>query len=254
MAFPGYVSVITGVNAHGTLASLHDYGPGATTNPGQVARSVALRHILTGVSAMPAADHVTWAQGELNNLSVATSTFLNYFVPEGHGGVFTCPMGGPCGELRTPQTDYFGGQVLITTNTQTDGHSMPGGGDFMDAYYQAGGVKTLQDHFDLMGMGGLHLMSVEFRGTEDMTIWANGRGRADLIQLEWSAIFPQGGSSSSSSSGSSGVGGGTGADDDDDGDTVETCACRTVGGTSQTPWFLLGVALLLTRRRRHQTN
>jgi len=249
LAFPGYVSVITGVNAYGTQVSLHDYGPGATTDPGTVARSVALRHILTGVGSMPAADHRTWAQGELNNMSVATSSFLNYFVPEGHGGVFTCPMGGPCGELRTPQTDYFGGQVLITTNSQTDGHSMPGGGDEMHNYYQAGGVKTLQDHFGLMGTSGLHLMSVEVRGTEDMTIWAHGRGRSDFIQVEWANLFPQGSSSSSSSSSVSSSG--SDADDADDG-TVETCACRTVGGAAPAPWFLLGFALLLMRRRRHQ--
>ncbi len=256
MAMPGYVAVITGINAYGTLVSLHDYNSSASTNSGLVARSVATRYILTGVGSTPIADHRSWAQGELSNMNVATSTFLNYFVPEGQGGVFTCPSGGPCGQLRTPQTDYFGGQVLITTNSQTDGHSVPGDGDFMHAYYQAGGVKSLQSHFDLMGTDGLHLVSVEVRGTEDMTIWAHGRGRADRIEVQWATLFPQGTGGSSSSSGSSSSGSGaSGSSDTDPQDADESCGCRTPGcrtggGATPTPWLWLGLALLLMRRRR----
>ncbi len=253
MAMPGYVAVITGINAYGTLVSLHDYNSSVSTSPGLVARSVATRHILTGLASPSIADHRDWAQGELNNINVATSTFINDFVPEGHGSVFTCPSGGPCGAPRTPQTDYFGGQVLITTNAQTDGHSVPGGGDFMHDYYQAGGVKTLQSHFDLMDLSGLHLVSVEVRGTEDMTIWAHGRGRTDLIQTEWATLFPQsnvGGGSSSSS----GTGGASGSSDADPKTTTESCGCRTAGRTPSTPWLWLGLALLLMRRRRQQAN
>jgi MYXO-CTERM domain-containing protein len=250
MAAPGYVAVFTGINAYGTLASLHDYNSSVSTNGGLVARSVAIRAILTGVASPAIADHRSWAQGELSTMNVATSTFLNYFVPEGQGGVFTCPSGGPCGELRTPQADYFGGQVLITTNSQTDGHSLPGGGDFMDAYYQAGGVKTLQSHFDLMGRSGLHLVSVAVRGIEDMTIWAHGRGRDDLIQIEWATLFPDGTVGGGSSS--SGTGGASGSSDADDGTT--SCSCRSTGRPSPTPWLWLGLALLLMRRRRQGVN
>jgi uncharacterized protein (TIGR03382 family) len=190
LAWPGYVAVITAVNQYGTVSSLHDFGAGATFPSGAVCRSIAARHILTGMGNRPTSGHRDWAQQELSNLEVACSSFINYYVPEGLGGVFTCQSGGPCGQLRVPQSDYFNGDVLITTNSQTDGHSTPGGDDFMDPYYQLGGVKTLQSHFELMGSYGLHLMSVEYRGEEDMTIWINGRGRSDRLELEWSELFP----------------------------------------------------------------
>jgi uncharacterized protein (TIGR03382 family) len=112
------------------------------------------------------------------------------------GGVFTCPSGGPCGEPRVPQPEYFNGQVLITTNDQTDGKTVPGGGDFMDAYYRQGGVKDIQSHFDLMGHGGLHLLSVAYRGEQDMTLWFEGRstsavsGHTERVEVEWSELFP----------------------------------------------------------------
>jgi len=123
-------------------------------------------------------------------MDVACSSFINYYVPEGQGGVFTCQTGGPCGQLRVPQSDYFNGDVILTTNSQTDGHSMPSDDGFMDPYYQQGGTKTLQTHWDLMGQSGLHLMAVEYRADEDMTIWVNGRGRSDRLELEWSELFP----------------------------------------------------------------
>ena len=190
LAWPGYVAVITAVNQYGTLSSLHDYGNGAQFPSGSVCRSIAARYILTGMGDRPLSGHAAWAQQELSNLDVACSSFINYYAPEGHGGVFTCQTGGPCGQLRVPQSDYFNGEVLITTNTQTDGHSMPSDDGFMDPYYQQGGVKTLQSHFELMGTGGLHLMSVEYRAEEDMTIWVQGRGRSDRLELEWEDLFP----------------------------------------------------------------
>jgi uncharacterized protein (TIGR03382 family) len=60
----------------------------------------------------------------------------------------------------------------------------------MDPYYQQGGIKTLQSHYDLMGQTGLHLMGVEYRAEEDMTIWIHGRGQNDKLEIEWSDLFP----------------------------------------------------------------
>jgi len=264
LAWPGYVTVITAVNQYGTISSLHDYGSGATFPNGAVCRSVAARHILTGMGAIPPSGHRNWAQQELSNMDVACSTFINYYVPEGQGGVFTCPSGGPCGQLRVPQSDYFSGEVLITTNTQTDGHSMPSDDGFMDPYYQQGGTKTLQSHFELMGSGGLHLMSVEVRGEEDMTIWVNGRGRADRLELEWSGLFPaaqpdggspdagtdagtDAGSDQGSDTGGQDAGGGDegqSADEDNGGG----CGCGAGGDAGSGLLFLLIVFGFVRRR------
>jgi hypothetical protein len=190
LAFPAFVTVITAVNQYGTLSSLHDFGSGANFSNGVVCRSVAARHILTGMGDRPLSGHRDWAQQELSNMDVACSSFINYYAPEGFGGVFTCSSGGSCGQLRVPQSDYFNGDMILTTNTQTTGHSMPMDDGFMDPYYQQGGIKTLQSHWDLMGLTGLHLMGVEYRAEEDMTIWVHGRGRADRLELEWNDLFP----------------------------------------------------------------
>ncbi|MBI5543385.1 MAG: hypothetical protein HY901_05820, partial [Deltaproteobacteria bacterium] len=102
-----------------------------------------------------------------------------------------CSSGSGCGAARRPQADYFGGEVLITANAQTTGHSVPSGAEFIDSYYRQGGTKDLASHFGLMGTSGLHLMSVAYRGEEDMTFWVNGRGRTDRLELEWDELFGQ---------------------------------------------------------------
>lgn len=188
MGWPGMVTVVTAVNAYGTQVSTHDFG-GASIFEGVVPRVVATRYVLTGMGDVPLDEHLDWAQTELDAVDVATGSFLNYFAPEGLGGVFTCAQGGPCGQLRLPREDYFSGEVLITTNSQTDGHQVPGGGQFMHDYYEQEGPKDLDGHFELMGTTGLHLVSVAYRGYEDMTILAHGRGREDFIRVEWSELF-----------------------------------------------------------------
>jgi MYXO-CTERM domain-containing protein len=258
LAWAGYVTVITGVNAQGTLVSLHDFVSTVTTGAGVVPRSVATRYVLTGAGDRPLAEQLAWAQGELAGLTVATGTFLNFYAPEGLGGVFTCASGGPCGAPRTPQADYFGGEVLITTNDQTDGHSVPGGGDFMDAYYAEGGSKDLASHFELMGTSGLHLLSVAVRGPEDMTFRAHGRGRTDRLDVEWSDLFPgepPGPDAGAPDAGpDSGTSPGPDAGTPDAGGAIddggEGCGCRAAGG--ETPGALVLVLLLswVVRRRR----
>jgi hypothetical protein len=264
LAWPGYVAVITAVNQYGTISSLHDYGNGAQFPAGAVCRSVAARYILTGMGDRPVSGHRDWAQQELSNLDVACSSFINYYVPEGQGGVFTCQTGGPCGQLRVPQSDYFNGDMILTTNTQTDGHSMPSDDGFMDPYYQQGGIKTLQTHWDLMGQSGLHLMAVEYRADENMTIWVNGRGRADRLELEWENLFPAdqsdggtdaggqdaGGQDAGTADGDAGGqdagGGDQGQPGDDDGGGG--CGCG-FGGGSGSSLVLLMIALVIVRRR-----
>jgi len=191
LAWPGYVTVVTGVNAKGTLVSLHDYGTDFQPAAGAVTKCVATRYVLSGVPDLALADNLSWAAGEFSNMTLTTGSFINYYLPEGYGGVFTCQTGGSCAAPRTPQAAYMNAEVLITTNSQTDGTSVPGGGDFMGDYYAAGGPKDLASHFELMGTTGLHLMSVAYRGEEDMSIWFHGRGLGHRFEVEWSELFPK---------------------------------------------------------------
>ncbi len=96
VAWPGFVSVATGVNVHGTLVSLHDYNSSMTATAGVVSRGIASRHVLANVTGDDLDAHLTWAEAQLGSMSVATSTFINFYSPEGHAGVFTCASGGPC--------------------------------------------------------------------------------------------------------------------------------------------------------------
>ncbi|MCD6498305.1 MAG: hypothetical protein J7M25_08425 [Deltaproteobacteria bacterium] len=192
LAFPGYITVVTGVNEYGEVVSLHDFQTDFQPASGGVLRCMASRHVLTAMADIPMKQHLAWAADWLSNQQFTTGSFINYYAPEGHGGVFTCSTGGSCDAPRTPQADFFAGDVIITTNSQTDGHSVPAGGEFMGDYYQQGGVKTMESAYDLMGHSGLHLMTVGYRGQEDMTIWAEGRlpdGVTPRIEMEWSKLF-----------------------------------------------------------------
>jgi hypothetical protein len=193
LAWPGYVAVITGVNEYGTLVSLHDYNSDLVVESGVVPRSIATRLALSGFSNLALPDQLGWAEQELSRTPIATGTFINFYAPEGYAGVFTCPPGKPCGAARRPQPDYLFGEAIMTTNSQTDGHSVAGGGEFMGDYYEQGGTKDLQSHYDLMGHTGMHLLSVAYRGRGDMTIWFEGRsdnGVTPKVALEWSELFP----------------------------------------------------------------
>ena len=191
LAWPGSVVAVTAVNEHGTLASLHDYQSQAVAGA-FMPRSVLARWTLTLVKDLPLDQHLDAVWAELQKTPVVTGTFFNYYVPEGHGGVITCAGGAVCSKKRVPQADYFNGEVLITTNSETDGHSVPEGGEFMDTYYKAGKPKTLADHYGLMGHTGLHLMSVDYRARGDMTIWAEGRltlGVTPTLKVEFAQLY-----------------------------------------------------------------
>ncbi len=192
LAWPGFVSVVTGVNEYGTVVSIHDFNSKVTTQPGVVSRSMAARSVLSSVPDTPVSDHLSWAQQELSSFDVATGTFINFYAPDGHGGVFTCAAGSNCGAPRTPQGDYLGGHVLITTNSQTDGHSTPYGASFLDGYYAQPGPKTVESHFDVMVDAEMHMLTVGFRERGDMRLLAHGRtysGWTSRLDLEWSSLF-----------------------------------------------------------------
>ena len=246
LAWPGFVTAVTGVNEFGTQASLHDYNTKFQIGK-HMPRSVAVRWALTMVKGLPLKDHLSFVHKAFKAQTVSSSTFINYFVPEGHGGVFTFAKGEAASKLRTPQKEYFNGEVLITTNTETDGKSTQSDDSFMAGYYKAGGVKDLAGHYKLMGHTGMHLLSVAYRGKGDMTLWAEGRlssGVTPTIKTEWSALFqavpkPDAGVPAVDSGGSSQP------EEEEDG-------CR-LGGGNLPPLgtcLLLGLLLLGRRRRR----
>jgi hypothetical protein len=200
LGWPGAVASATGVNEFGTLASLHDYGSGgADVTAGRMPRVVAARHALTFPTSSDPSTHLASVYSELQGYEIMTGGFVNYYTPEGHGGVMTAnpyQAGPDFYHLRLPQAVWHHGEAMITTNQFTDGTSTPGDEDFgADDYYDVESPKTLESHWDLLASGGnpLHLMSVAYRGRGDMTIWADGRmdgaGRTPRLEWEWSALF-----------------------------------------------------------------
>jgi hypothetical protein len=198
---PGVVTVNTGVNEYGTIGSIHDYNTRATPATGSniITRHAAARYVLTMNLPGDPALHLDAAYNTLRSpvaYRAFVNTFVNYYVPEGHGGVFT----GETNQLpsyhykRTPQPSYFGGEVLITANNWTDGTYAPSGAEFLHSYYASGGPKTLQSHWDVCMNNkpdnGL-MLSVAYRDRADMTIWFEGlttTGRSEKIESGWSDL------------------------------------------------------------------
>ena len=130
-----------------------------------------------------------------------TGTFLNYYAPEGYGGVMTCnpnQAGPDFYNLRTPQNVWHHGEAMITTNQWTNGSYTPPDEDFgADAYYNDEAPKTHESHWILVdpvdSQDGLQRLSVAYRGNGDMTIWADGRidgiGRTPRLEYEWFELF-----------------------------------------------------------------
>ncbi|MBN1343644.1 MAG: hypothetical protein JXQ73_13230 [Phycisphaerae bacterium] len=202
LSWAGAVAVVTAVNEFGTISSLHDYGSSSgTPYTPCLPRSVAARHMLTAVTDPNLDGHADSVFTMLQSFDAGTGSFINYYVPEGHGAVITCRRTPrpTFHKLRKPQPSYFSGDVLITTNSETDGTYTPSGGEFMADYYQdledANTTATLQGHWDIMGSSGLHKMSIAYRARRDMTVWAQGRldpGTTPRVELEWADLDSRG--------------------------------------------------------------
>jgi hypothetical protein len=200
LAWPGAVAAATGVNEFGTLVSLHDYeSTGADIfSANRMPRMVAARYALTFPSGTDVSTHLSQVVTELESYEIMTGGFINFYAPEGHGGVMTVDpyQSGPdLYDLRVPQAVWHHGEAMITTNQQTDGTYTPGDEDFdADDYYGDESPKTLESHWDLLAAGGnaLHLMSVAYRGRGDMTVWADGRldhSRTARLEWDWAGLF-----------------------------------------------------------------
>ncbi|MBW2735157.1 MAG: hypothetical protein JRH20_22475 [Deltaproteobacteria bacterium] len=192
LAWAGYVNAVTAVNEYGTLGSLHDYQ--STVRVGAyMPRTVAVRYALTNISGDDPASHLAQAKTLLFGTPILTGSFINTYGPGGAAGVFTCAAGAPCYKLRRPQASYLDGEVIITTNSETDGMSVPSGGEFMEAFYKSGSrAKTLLDHYQVMGHSGMHLLTVGYRGHGDMKLRFEGQlstGTSPPREVEFSDLF-----------------------------------------------------------------
>jgi hypothetical protein len=201
LGWPGIVTVAQGVNEFGTLVSLHDYlSDNADLTAGRMPRMVAARYALTYCTDPDVSTHLPAVWDELRSYEIMTGSFLNYYAPEGWGGVMTCNpwQGGPdFHHLRLPHPDWHHGEAMITTNMWTDGSYTPPDENFgADAYYDDETPKTLESHWDLLADAGngLQQLSVAYRGRGNMTIWADGRldgiGRTPRLEYEWTELFP----------------------------------------------------------------
>ncbi|MDY7108518.1 MAG: hypothetical protein SYC29_07755 [Planctomycetota bacterium] len=200
LTWPGIITLVQGVNEFGTLVSLHDYkSGGADLTAGRMPRMVAARYALTYATDPDVSTHLPAVWDELRGYEIMTGSFVNYYAPEGWGGVMTgwpWQSGPDFHHLRPPHPDWHHGEAMITTNMWTDGSYTPGDENFgADAYYDEETPKTMESHWDLLADAGngLQQLSVACRGRGDLTIWADGRlsyGRTPRLEYEWSELFP----------------------------------------------------------------
>jgi hypothetical protein len=201
-AFPGFITAFTAVNEYGTLGSIHDWIPmgSADLSSGRMSRTAACRLALVNPTNPDISTHISDIFTELQDYEIMTKAFINYYVPEGYGGVLDCDIwrsGPDIFQLRLPHEDWHHGEAIITTNTWTDGSFTPPDENFgADVYYDDESPKTHESHWDLIDVTGgnlnLHIFSVEYRDSEDMTIWAEGRidgvGRTPRLEYEWTEL------------------------------------------------------------------
>jgi hypothetical protein len=197
LGWAGFPTAATGVNEFGTLVSLHDYLSETDSAAGRMPRMVACRYALTFANDPDVSTHLDAVYTELQNYELMTGSFLNYYAPEGYGGVITgnpYRSGPDFYDCRVPQEVWHHGEAMITTNAWTDGTYTPADENFgADAYYDDESPKTLESHWDLLATSSsLQQLSVAYRGREDMTIWFDGRlnpGRTPRLEYEWYELF-----------------------------------------------------------------
>jgi hypothetical protein len=199
--WPGVVAVVTGVNEFGTVIRIQDYNShDLDMISGRVSRGIISRYATTYVTSPDVSTHLADVYTELQNYEVMSGGFLNYYAPEGHGGVFTSnpfQSGPDFYHIRTPQESWHHGEAMVTTNTWTDGTYTPSDEDFgVDSYYDDESPKTQESHWDLLNKTGwhlnLHMVSVAYRSQGDMTIWFEGRigsKRTPRLEWEWEDLF-----------------------------------------------------------------
>lgn len=206
LTWPGIVTVTTAINEYGVLTSTHDFHSQETDfSENTMNRGVALRYATTYANNSDVSTHVNDIYYEMQKYEIMLGGFLNYYAPEGYAGVIAYHPYPPSQfetdfyNLRLPQEIWHHGEAMVTTNGWTDGTYTPLDENFgADEYYNDESPKTLENHWDLLDIPGtgvfnLHMMSVEYRGQEDMTIWAEGKinsnKRTPRLEWEWYDLF-----------------------------------------------------------------
>jgi len=186
--WPGYVTCVTGVNEFGTMASLHDYYGGGELAMGALPRVMACRYALTMVADWDMSCHMDSVFEELNTYDCATAGFMNYFVPDGYGGVIKHNRSLGYYEVRKPHPDCFFGEAIYTNNSDISGASV---GEPWASYYS---VYASSGDISMSGQWGtagpsFHRVTVGYRSRNDMLIWFDGSipgGVTSTVELEWS--------------------------------------------------------------------
>jgi hypothetical protein len=200
---PGYILTPTSINEFGILVSSHDYNSYDTDFiQGRIPRMVIFRYVTTFATNPDLSTHLNDIYYEMQKYEIMTGGFLNYYAPEGFGGVMTfnpLQSGPDLYHLRTPQESWHHGEAMITTNSWTDGTYTPEDEDFdADLYYNDESPKTHESHWNLLDKSGLgnrnlHMLSIAYRGPSDMTIWAEGKinslMRTPRLEWEWYDLF-----------------------------------------------------------------
>jgi hypothetical protein len=203
LAWPGYVLASTSVNEYGVLVSSHDYNSQDTDFSNNcMPRMVAFRYASTYITNPDVSTHLIDIYDELQDYEIMTGGFLNYYAPEGFGGIITFnpfQSGSDIYDLRIPEESWHHGEAIITTNAWTDGTYTPEDEDFdADSYYEDELPKTHESHWNLLDKSGignrnLHMLSIAYRGRGDMTIWAEGKissmKRTPRLEWEWNDFF-----------------------------------------------------------------
>jgi len=189
--WPGLVSVTTGLNEFGTVASLHDYSGSGSPAPMALPRVLACRYALTMVTNPDISTHLDTVFAELNSYSCATPGFLNYYVPDGHGGVIKHDRSLGYYEVRYPHPDCYGGEALYTNNSDITGSTI---GSPWTYYYSTNALTgdiTMTGQWSASGPS-FHRVTVGFRGRGDIKIWFDGElpsGYTPRVELEWDEVL-----------------------------------------------------------------
>lgn len=201
---PGFVPTWTAVTEYGTLIAVHAWFPIHVNLSAGCMGQVSTRHAITFATDPDVSTHLDTVYEELRHNETGLNHFLNYFAPEGYGGVMALDPfqpGPDCYNLRRPNTSWHHGEAMITTNMFTNGSTTPPDEDFgADEYYDNETPKTMESHWDILAhkspaypLINFHMMSVAYRGYKDMTIWADGyiqgTTRTPRLEYEWCDLF-----------------------------------------------------------------
>lgn len=183
-AFPGYVTVITAVTEEATMVSLHDYqSVGEPSEEDSVMTRCVAARFLVEHSLGSVEKSGTDLLSLFRPYRLWTGTFINHFESRG-GSVLTGNQQSGVYKQRVPRKNYFNGEVLITSNSETSGKECPQGALYLHNYYAESSPKNVESHWDILMQNlpekddfPLHQVTMEQKIDSTVTIWFQGRNR-----------------------------------------------------------------------------